>query len=157
MESKNTLLKIQNAIQSMPLENILATAKSISKETNIPFLPLVITAIELLIKWRPLANNLLSTGAQTVASIQNAPTNNAKKVSHIMSDNASEMSDEEKEKAEAEQADIMAMLEQMIEIAAEDGDLSPEEEKLLVGIAQEAGISESVVLAKVKMKCLQKK
>lgn len=155
MESKNTLLKIQNATQSMPLENILATAKSISKETNIPFLPLVITAIELLIKWRPLANNLLSTGAQTVASIQNAPTNNAKKVSHIMSDNASEMSDEEK--AEAEQADIMAMLEQMIEIAAEDGDLSPEEEKLLVGIAQEAGISESVVLAKVKMKCLQKK
>ncbi|MBR6130529.1 MAG: hypothetical protein IKQ20_01565 [Bacteroidales bacterium] len=155
MESKNTLLKIQNAIQSMPLENILATAKSISKATNIPFLPLVITAIELLIKWRPLANNLLSTGAQTVASIQNAPTNNAKKVSHIMSDNASEMSDEEK--AEAEQADIMAMLEQMIEIAAEDGDLSPEEEKLLVGIAQEAGISESVVLAKVKMKCLQKK
>ena len=43
----------------------------------------------------------------------------------------------------------------MIEIAAEDGELSNEELSYLMEIAKEVDINEKAVIAKVRMKCLQ--
>lgn len=63
----------------------------------------------------------------------------------------------EASQAAAEEDDIRAILDQMIDIAAEDGDLSDEEAQYLIDIAKEAGINEQVVLAKVKMKCMSNK
>ena len=144
MDTKDAFLKIQNVVQSVPLESILATANAIARDTNIPFLPLIITLLEKLVKWRPVANALLGTGMQTANAINAA-----------MSQTANINSEESQESYE--QAEIRAMLDQMIDIAAEDGELSPEEERYLIDVAQQVGISEQVVLEKVKMKCLTNK
>ena len=53
--------------------------------------------------------------------------------------------------------DPVTMLDQMIEIAAEDGDLSEEEFSYLMDIAKEVDINEKALIAKVKMKCVQNK
>lgn len=141
MNADSSFLKIQKAVANVPLESILQTAKSIAKDTNIPFIPLVITLLEILIQWRPLANSLLGTGAETDAFVQNVKNGNH----HT----------EEEIQATRERAEIMAMLDQMIEIAAEDGELSNEELSYLMEIAKEVDINEKAVMAKVRMKCLQ--
>ena len=141
MDTKDAFFKIQNVVQSVPLESILTTAKSIAKDTNIPFLPLIITLLEKLVKWRPVANALLGTGMQTANAINAA-----------MSQTANLDSEESNEASE--QDELRAMLDRIIDIAALDGDLSPEEEQSLIDFAQQAGVSEQEVLAKVKMKCL---
>ena len=141
MNADSTFLKIQKAVADVPLESILQTAKSIAKDTNIPFIPLVITLLETLIRWRPLANSLIRTGAETTAFVQNVKNGN--------------LHTEEEVQADRERAEIMAMLDQMIEIAAEDGELSDEELSYLMVIAKEVDINEKAVIAKVKMKCLQ--
>lgn len=144
METRNAFFKIQNVVQSVPLESLLSTAKTVAQVTNIPFLPLIITLLEKLIKWQPVANALLGTGLQTADAISAA-------MSHPddMSNAASQFDSEEEE--------IRDMLDQMIDIAAEDGDLSDEEAQYLIDIAKEAGINEQVVLAKVRMKCMSNK
>ena len=144
MDTKNAFLKIQNVVQSVPLESLLSTAKTVAQVVNIPFLPLIITLLEKLIKWRPVANALLGTGLQTADVISAAMSQPVD-----MSNEASQ--------AAAEEDDIRAILDQMIDIAAEDGDLIDEEAQYLIDIAKEAGINEQVVLAKVKMKCMSNK
>lgn len=144
MDTKNAFLKIQNVVQSVPLESLLSTAKTVAQVVNIPFLPLIITLLEKLIKWRPVANALLGTGLQTADAINAAMSQPVDK-----SNEASQ--------AAAEEDDIRAILDQMIDIAAEDGDLNDEEKQYLIDIAREAGINEQVVLAKVRMKCMSNK
>ena len=171
MNAQNTFLKVQNIVNNIPLEGILETAELIAKDSNIPFLPLVVKLLKNLIKFRPAANALLGTGAQTAAFVQNVKTgnfpikedacdtyeesNDMHDEANEMSENAYEMSDEEKAAA-AERAEILTMLDQMIEIAAEDGELSDEELGYLIDIAREVDVNEKALLAKVKMKCLQK-
>ena len=141
MEVKNSLLKVQNAVQSMPLESILETAEMVADAINIPFLPAVIKVLKLLVKAQPVANNLLGTSIKVTDSIADIK-------------NANKNIDEEND---AERAEMMDMLDQMIDIAADDGELSPEEEECLLDIVRNLGLSEKVVLTKVKMKCLQNK
>lgn len=158
MNTQDTFLKVQNVVKNVPLEGILETAELIAKDSNIPFLPLVVKLLKNLIKFRPAASALLGTGAQTAALFQNAKTGNfpVKEETSDMHEEANEMSDEEKAAA-AERAEIMTMLDQMIEIAAEDGELSDEELGYLINIAREVDVNEKALLAKVKMKCLQNK
>lgn len=146
MDTRNAFLKVQNVVQSVPLESLLSTAKTVAQVTNIPFLPLIITLLERLIKWRPVANALLGTGLQTADAISAAMS---QPVDMSMSNEASQ--------AVAEEDEIRAILDQMIDIAAEDGDLSDEEKQYLIEIAREAGVNEQVVLAKVRMKCMSNK
>ena len=167
MDADKTFLKVQAAMQNMPLESILETAESLAPLIPAAGTPLlyVVKLLKMLIKWRPVANRLLVTGAETAALVQNARTGNGpidRTVRDVcgkagdMHDEANEMSDDEKAAA-AERAEILAMLNQMIEIAAEDGELSDEEMGYLMDIAREAGVNETAVLAKVRMKCLQNK
>lgn len=144
MDTRNAFLKVQNVVQSVPLESLLSTAKTVAQVVNIPFLPLIITLLEKLIKLRPVANALLGSGLQTADAINAAMSQPVD-----MSNEASQ--------ATAEEDDIRAILDQMIDIAAEDGDLSDEEKQYLIDIAREAGINEQVVLAKVRMKCMSNK
>ena len=155
MDNKNTLLKVQSTmlkvqdkVKNLPLDGLLTTAEGIAGFLPVPYLDKVIKLLRLLIRWRPLANSLMGVGTQTVSLFSASGKTPPSALSEPTNDEAA---DETKETA-----DILSILDEMVEIAAEDGDLSPEEEKLLVEIAQEAGISESAVLAKVKMKCLQK-
>lgn len=141
MEVKNSLLKVQNAVQSMPLESILETAEMVADAINIPFLPAVIKVLKLLVKAQPVANNLLGTSIKVTDSIADIK-------------NANKNIDEEND---AERAEMMDMLDQMIDIAADDGELTPEEEECLLDMVRDLGLNEKVVLTKVKMKCLQNK
>ena len=141
MEVKNSLLKVQNAVQSMPLESILETAEMVADAINIPFLPAVIKVLKLLVKAQPVANNLLGTSIKVTDSIADIK-------------DANRSIDAE---GDAEQAEMMDMLDQMIDIAADDGELTPEEEEYLLDIVRDLGLNEKVVLTKVKMKCLQNK
>ena len=143
MEVKNSLLKVQNAVQSMPLEGILETAESVAPLIPAAGTPLlyVIKVLKLLIKIRPVANNLLDTSIKVTDSV--ADIKNANKIIDAEND--------------AERTEMMDMLDQMIDIAADDGELSPEEEECLLDIVRNLGLSEKVVLTKVKMKCLQNK
>lgn len=141
MEVKNSLLKVQNAVQSMPLESILETAEMVADAVNIPFLPAVIKVLELLVRAQPVADSLLGTSikvSDSIADIKNANKN-------IDAEDG------------AERAEMMDILDQMIDIAADDGELTPEEEECLLDMVRELGLNEKVVLAKVKMKCLQNK
>ena len=140
--AQDKILKIQNVVQSLPLESILSTAELVS--TLIPGMPIVIKVLRVLIKWRPMASGLLGTGAQMLGP-QSADMNQPDDLG-----NADEM-------AEAEDSEIRAMLDEMIAIAAEDGELSPEEEQYLLDVARDAGMDEKVVMAKVKMKCMSNK
>lgn len=144
MEVKNSLLKVQNAVQSMPLESILETAESVAllipppTNTAISF---VIKVLNILVKARPVADNLLGTSikvSDSIADIKNANKN-------IDAEN------------DAERAEMMDILDQMVDIASDDGELTPEEEECLLDMVRELGLNEKVVLAKVKMKCLQNK
>lgn len=141
MEVKNSLLKVQNAVQSMPLESILETAEMVADAINIPFLPAVIKVLKLLVKAQPVANNLLGTSIKVTDSIADIK-------------DANRSIDAE---GDAERAEMMDMLDQMIDIAADDGELTPEEEECLLDIVRDLGLNEKVVLTKVKMKCLQNK
>ena len=141
MEVKNSLLKVQNAVQSMPLESILETAEMVADAINIPFLPAVIKVLKLLVKAQPVANNLLGTSIKVTDSIADIK-------------DANRSIDAE---GDAERAEMMDMLDQMIDIAADDGELTPEEEEYLLDIVRDLGLNEKVVLTKVKMKCLQNK
>lgn len=141
MEVKNSLLKVQNAVQSMPLESILETAEMVADAINIPFLPAVIKVLKLLVKAQPVANNLLGTSIKVTDSIADIK-------------DANRSIDAE---GDAERAEMMDMLDQMIDIAADDGELTPEEEECLLDIVRDLGLNEKVVLTKVKMKCIQNK
>lgn len=144
MDTRNAFLKVQNVVQTVPLESLLSTAKTVANVVNIPFLPLIITLLEKLIKLRPVANALLGTGVQTMDAFASM-----KQPAAAMSNMASNPVSEEDE--------IRAILDQMIDIAAEDGELSDEEKQYLIDIAREGGINEQVVLAKVRMKCMSNK
>lgn len=151
MDAENTFLKVQKAMQSVPLESILETAESVAPLIPAAGPPLlyVIKFLKMLIKWRPVANRLLGTGVQTAALVQNVGTGN-----EPIDRNDCDICGEEKAAA-AERADLQAILDQMIEIAVEDGELSDEEMGYLKDIAREAGVNETVLLAKIRMKCLQ--
>lgn len=131
---ENIFLNVQCAIQNFPLEEILETARFISKEVNIPFLPGVIVVLERILKFKPLVNVVME-GATKTTRILN-PTKDV----------------ENQELDEEDQS--MALLEELIAIAAEDGELSPNEEEYLCEIAREVGVDERQVLYKVKMKCM---
>lgn len=150
---QNTLLKIQDAIQNAPLESILETAESVALVIPAAGQPLalVIKLLRILIQLRPAANALLDTSLQTSAFFQNVNSSNP------MPDDLFNVMEGEDKINSAARAEIMVMLDQMVEIAAEDGELSPEEEGYLLDIAREAGVNENALLAKVKMKCLQNK
>ena len=167
MNAENTFLKVQSAIQNAPLESILETAESVSLEMPAvgKVLEVVIKLLKSLIKFRPLANNLLGTGAQAASLIQNVKNGNApmdKTTNNICKESSDkyevtcDLSEEENVEA-AEHAEILTMLDKMVEIAAEDGELSDEEMEYLIDIAREVGMNERVLLEKVKMKCLQNK
>ena len=143
MEVKNSLLKIQNAVQTLPLEEVLDTAESVAPLIPAAGTPLlyVIKVLKLLIKARPVANNLLGTSIKMTDSIADIK-------------NANKNIDDEND---AERAEMMDMLDQMIDIAADDGELTPEEEECLLDMVRDLGLNEKVVLTKVKMKCLQNK
>ena len=157
--TRNTFYKIQTVMNSLPLQGILETAESVAPLIPAAGTPLlyVIKALKLLIKARPVANSLLSVGASNTnepqtSDMQSTPVDMASSESN----ECPAMTDEEKQSAN-ERAEIMTMLDQMIEIAAEDGDLSEEEFSYLMDIAKEVDINEKALIAKVKMKCVQNK
>ena len=157
--TRNTFYKIQTVMNSLPLQGILETAESVAPLIPAAGTPLlyVIKALKLLIKARPVANSLLSVGASNTnepqsSDMQSTPVDRASSESN----ECPAMTDEEKQSAN-ERAEIMTMLDQMIEIAAEDGDLSEEEFSYLMDIAKEVDINEKALIAKVKMKCVQNK
>ena len=140
--TQDKLLKIQNMVQTLPLESILETAELVS--TLIPGMPIVIKVLRILIIGRPVVSNVLSAGVQMLDP-QSAGMNQSAAFGNA------------DETAETEDSEIRAMLDEMINIAAEDGELSPEEEQYLLDIARDAGMDEKVVMAKVKMKCMLNK
>lgn len=153
----NTFYKIQSVMNSIPLEGILETAESVAPLIPAAGTPIlyVIKALKLLIKARPVAQSLFNIGASVANAIkQPAGETEAEDMAASESNECPPMTDEENQ-ADIERAEIMTMLDQMIEIAAEDGELSEEELSYLMDIAQEVGINEKAVIAKVKMKCTQ--
>lgn len=157
--TKNTFYKIQTVMNSIPLQGILETAESVAPLIPAAGTPLlyVIKALKLLIKARPVANSLLNTGA-SVANAMQQPAGNIESIDMAASESneCPPMTDEENQAAN-ERAEVMAMLDQMIDIAAEDGELSDEEFSYLMDIAKEVDINEKALIAKVKMKCVQNK
>lgn len=146
-EVQNTLLKVQSTVENLPLDSILVTAEMVAGFLPIPYIDKVIKLLRILIKWRPVANNLLGVSSQAVGFFQNPNNGNIQN-----NENTVKNSDEMMTAMDREE--IMAMLDQIIDIAAEDGDLSPEEEQCLLDVVRQAGVNEQMVLAKVKMKCI---
>ena len=149
---QNALLKVQSTVQGLPLDGLLATAEMVAGILPVPYIDKVIKLLRILIRWRPIANGVMGMGAQAVSIFS---PSGGQTLPGLSAPANADMTDEALEESK-ETADILSMLDEMVEIAAEDGDITPEEEELLIDIAKEAGLNEKAFLAKVKMKCLQK-
>lgn len=152
-KTAGTFSKILNVVNAIPLQGLLETAEGIVPLIPAAGTPLlyVIKALKLLLKARPVANSLMGTGA----SEDNASDNPTTHTPAVDTPEQDPVMTNEEMRAARERAEIMTMLDQMIEIAAEDGELSDEELSYLIDIAKEVDINEKTVIAKVKMKCAQ--
>ena len=156
-KAKDTFSKILNVVNDIPLQGLLETAEGIVPLIPAAGTPLlyVIKALKLLLIARPVANSLLSAGVSDETASDNSTTQRVPvDVPASESDSYPMMTNEEM-RAARERAEIMTMLDQMIDIAAEDGELSDEELSYLIDIAKEIDFNEKAVIAKVKMKCAQ--
>ena len=140
MEVKNSLTNFQSIIQSLPLEEILKTAESLS--TQVPKGAAGISSS---------AADESSATSKCIAyvikllkmliSCKNVLGSNTDKA-----DSAANFQDGSPE-------EMMGLLDEMIDVAAEDGELSSEEEENLLDMARDLGLDEKAVLKKVKKKC----
>lgn len=127
MGKKNTLANIQQAVKSAPLGPILEAAEGVAAVVGIPGLPIIIKILKMLVKLQPAANGVMD------AAVQNA---------------AVKKSQEEIARYEARE-----ILEQMIDIATEDGVITPDEEAFLKKKAIAAGVDPEDLMFIVQHKC----
>ena len=106
-------------------------------------LKLVKKILELLLRWRPVANKALDTSINTKDSVKAALMTPEEKPDAAMGMSAEDLIDQ----------DYLDMLEQMAVIAAEDGILSPEEERYLLNFCDEAGIDGHAFITEIKKAC----
>lgn len=129
MEKNDTLNNIQNAVKNAPLASILEAAEGVACVVGIPGLPIIIKILKMLIKLQPAANGVMDAAVQTKNVKQN---------------------EEKMSRQEARE-----ILEEMIDIATEDGVITPDEEAFLRKKAVAAGVDPEDLMFKVYHKCKQ--
>lgn len=127
MEEKNTLAKIQHTVKNAPLASILEAAEGVAAVVGIPGLPIVIKILKMLVKLQPAANGVMNAAVQTAAM--------------------------KKSQEEIARSEAREILEQMIDIAIEDGVITSDEEAFLKKKAIAAGVDPEDLMFKVHHKC----
>lgn len=135
--AENTLTKIDEILNDAPLEEIFETAEIIASAFPIPGLPIIVKILGYCVKLRPaasaglkLANNIAANSGEGASQNEDSPQN--------------------------EIAEKNEILEQMIDIACEDGVIDDEEEKFLRAQAVEAGLNPDNFMFTVRAKLRDK-
>lgn len=124
-------------------------------EVSVYTLKLVKKIIELLIRWRPVANKALDTSICTKNSITASMMSTEDNESNAEEPQIEIASNDTLEASLEDNIDqgYLDMLEQMVLIAAEDSVLSTEEEQYLLNFCDEIGIDGNAFIAKIKKEC----